>query len=454
MIGGQSEISNAALSDYTQTKELNNFVGFNAYIDSHAYKCFRTKYLSLTYNLNTPTSLINKGQQLLPKLFENIKHAHQQKKLLSLSALLYFVYQNENSQISVQGFQDKLFISNSPKFYKAVQEIQQLFRFQNQSKKDMIETNVFGRIIKLSKVVIYPRIMQNIVLTDLEELAQRLAKAIQYKSWFSSLKISALTQIDSISVVSTVLSAHYHLASLKDQTKKKKLNKISFRYSTINYDKLEEESSYSYRTIAKWTSLVQKKLFDVIKLMPSPPGIIKNFKQVGQFLVEILNFLDLNIENFFEEKNFQASEEDLINRREFVIITLYQFLEIIKNDKKIFPWSKFVDFLKGELVKSEDFKNSVVELNLQQKYISIDAHEIHIEQIEVIFELITKGARLTELKEDKLSDLVKKYIESEFVNNSCNLTDNDDDDDDDINQYIRTPAEIKSLDLFQKETPH
>ena len=313
------------MSDYTQTKELNNFVGFNAFIDSYAYKCFKTKYLSLTYNLNTPTSLVNKGQQLLPKLFQAIKHTHTAKKLLSLSALLYFIYQNENSQISIQGFQDKLFISSSAKFFKAIQNIQRLFQFPNHSKKDMIETNVFGKIVTLSKVVIYPRIMQDIALLDLEDLAQRLAKAIQNKSWFDSTKVSAFTQIDSIGVVSTILSAHYYLAILKDQKTKKKFKKESFRYLTINYEKLEEETGYTYRIISKWTSIVQRKLFDVIKVMPCPPGIIKNPKDVGQVLVEILNFLDLQIEHYFEEKKFQTNEEDLITEKRLSLTLLLNF---------------------------------------------------------------------------------------------------------------------------------
>ena len=395
--------------------------------------------------------MVNKGQQLLPKLFENIKHAHLPKKLLSLSALLYFVYQNENSQISVQGFQDKLLISSSTKFFKALQDIQRLFKFQNQSKKDMIETNVFGRIIILSKVVIYPRIMQHIVLADLEGLAQRLAKAIQNKSWFDSMRNAAFTQIDSISITSTILSAHYHLASLKDQKSMKDFKKISFRYLTINYEKLEEETSYTYRTIAKWTSAVQKKLFDVIKLMPFPPGIIKTSKDVGKVLVEILNFLDLQIEDFFEERKFKTDEEDLIVRKEFVIVTLNKFLEINKICTEVFPWSEFIDFLKGELQTSEDLKNSKIELNRRQKYILIDSHQIHMEQVEVIFELITNGASLTELKEERLSDLVKKYIESKFVTDSPDLTD---DDNADIDQYIRTPAEIRCLKLVAKEIPH
>ena len=432
------------MSDYTQTKELNNFVGFNAFIDSYAYKCFKTKYLSLTYNLNTPTSLVNKGQQLLPKLFQAIKHTHTAKKLLSLSALLYFIYQNENSQISIQGFQDKLFISSSAKFFKAIQNIQRLFQFPNHSKKDMIETNVFGKIVTLSKVVIYPRIMQDIALLDLEDLAQRLAKAIQNKSWFDSTKVSAFTQIDSIGVVSTILSAHYYLAILKDQKTKKKFKKESFRYLTINYEKLEEETGYTYRIISKWTSIVQRKLFDVIKVMPCPPGIIKNPKDVGQVLVEILNFLDLQIEHYFEEKKFQTNEEDLITRKEVIIDSLAQFLKINKISTKIFPWAKFVNFLKEELQKSEDLKDSIIELNQQKKYVSIDAHEIHIEHVEIIFELMTNGASVTELKEVKLSDLVKKYIESKVVAQSSGLT-SDDDDDDDIDQYIRTSAEIESL---------
>ena len=432
------------MSDYTQTKELNNFVGFNAFIDSYAYKCFKTKYLSLTYNLNTPTSLVNKGQQLLPKLFQAIKHTHTAKKLLSLSALLYFIYQNENSQISIQGFQDKLFISSSAKFFKAIQNIQRLFQFPNHSKKDMIETNVFGKIVTLSKVVIYPRIMQDIALLDLEDLAQRLAKAIQNKSWFDSTKVSAFTQIDSIGVVSTILSAHYYLAILKDQKTKKKFKKESFRYLTINYEKLEEETGYTYRIISKWTSIVQRKLFDVIKVMPCPPGIIKNPKDVGQVLVEILNFLDLQIEHYFEEKKFQTNEEDLITRKEVIIDSLAQFLKINKISTKIFPWAKFVNFLKEELQKSEDLKDSIIELNQQKKYVSIDAHEIHIEHVEIIFELMTNGASVTELKEVKLSDLVKKYIESKVVTQSSDLT-SDDDDDDDIDQYIRTSAEIESL---------
>ena len=433
------------MSDYTQTKELNNFVGFNAFIDSYAYKCFKTKYLSLTYNLNTPTSLVNKGQQLLPKLFQAIKHTHTAKKLLSLSALLYFIYQNENSQISIQGFQDKLFISSSAKFFKAIQNIQRLFQFPNHSKKDMIETNVFGKIVTLSKVVIYPRIMQDIALLDLEDLAQRLAKAIQNKSWFDSTKVSAFTQIDSIGVVSTILSAHYYLAILKDQKTKKKFKKESFRYLTINYEKLEEETGYTYRIISKWTSIVQRKLFDVIKVMPCPPGIIKNPKDVGQVLVEILNFLDLQIEHYFEEKKFQTNEEDLITRKEVIIDSLAQFLKINKISTKIFPWAKFVNFLKEELQKSEDLKDSIIELNQQKKYVSIDAHEIHIEHVEIIFELMTNGASVTELKEVKLSDLVKKYIESKVVTQSSDLTSDDDDDDDDIDQYIRTSAEIESL---------
>ena len=432
------------MSDYTQTKELNNFVGFNAFIDSYAYKCFKTKYLSLTYNLNTPTSLVNKGQQLLPKLFQAIKHTHTAKKLLSLSALLYFIYQNENSQISIQSFQDKLFISSSAKFFKAIQNIQRLFQFPNHSKKDMIETNVFGKIVTLSKVVIYPRIMQDIALLDLEDLAQRLAKAIQNKSWFDSTKVSAFTQIDSIGVVSTILSAHYYLAILKDQKTKKKFKKESFRYLTINYEKLEEETGYTYRIISKWTSIVQRKLFDVIKVMPCPPGIIKNPKDVGQVLVEILNFLDLQIEHYFEEKKFQTNEEDLITRKEVIIDSLAQFLKINKISTKIFPWAKFVNFLKEELQKSEDLKDSIIELNQQKKYVSIDAHEIHIEHVEIIFELMTNGASVTELKEVKLSDLVKKYIESKVVTQSSDLT-SDDDDDDDIDQYIRTSAEIESL---------
>ena len=433
------------MSDYTQTKELNNFVGFNAFIDSYAYKCFKTKYLSLTYNLNTPTSLVNKGQQLLPKLFQAIKHTHTAKKLLSLSALLYFIYQNENSQISIQSFQDKLFISSSAKFFKAIQNIQRLFQFPNHSKKDMIETNVFGKIVTLSKVVIYPRIMQDIALLDLEDLAQRLAKAIQNKSWFDSTKVSAFTQIDSIGVVSTILSAHYYLAILKDQKTKKKFKKESFRYLTINYEKLEEETGYTYRIISKWTSIVQRKLFDVIKVMPCPPGIIKNPKDVGQVLVEILNFLDLQIEHYFEEKKFQTNEEDLITRKEVIIDSLAQFLKINKMSTKIFPWAKFVNFLKEELQKSEDLKDSIIELNQQKKYVSIDAHEIHIEHVEIIFELMTNGASVTELKEVKLSDLVKKYIESKEVTQSSDLTSDDDDDDDDIDQYIRTSAEIESL---------
>ena len=433
------------MSDYTQTKELNNFVGFNAFIDSYAYKCFKTKYLSLTYNLNTPTSLVNKGQQLLPKLFQAIKHTHTAKKLLSLSALLYFIYQNENSQISIQSFQDKLFISSSAKFFKAIQNIQRLFQFPNHSKKDMIETNVFGKIVTLSKVVIYPRIMQDIALLDLEDLAQRLAKAIQNKSWFDSTKVSAFTQIDSIGVVSTILSAHYYLAILKDQKTKKKFKKESFRYLTINYEKLEEETGYTYRIISKWTSIVQRKLFDVIKVMPCPPGIIKNPKDVGQVLVEILNFLDLQIEHYFEEKKFQTNEEDLITRKEVIIDSLAQFLKINKISTKIFPWAKFVNFLKEELQKSEDLKDSIIELNQQKKYVSIDAHEIHIEHVEIIFELMTNGASVTELKEVKLSDLVKKYIESKVVTQSSDLTSDDDDDDDDIDQYIRTSAEIESL---------
>ena len=94
--------------------------------------------------------------------------------------------------------------------------------------------------------------------------------------------------------------------------------------------------------------------------------------------------------------------------------------------------------------KSEDLKDSIIELNQQKKYVSIDAHEIHIEHVEIIFELMTNGASVTELKEVKLSDLVKKYIESKVVTQSSDLT-SDDDDDDDIDQYIRTSAEIESL---------
>ena len=58
---------------------------------------------------------------------------------------------------------------------------------------------------------------------------------------------------------------------------------------------------------------------------------------------------------------------------------------------------------------------------------------------------MTNGASVTELKEVKLSDLVKKYIESKVVTQSSDLTSDDDDDDDDIDQYIRTSAEIESL---------
>ena len=432
------------MSDYTHTKERDNFIGFNRFINTPAYKIMRVKYLSLTYTLNTSSSLVNKGQQLLPRLFEHFKHSHQERKLLLISALLYFIYQNENAHISIRKFQDRLFISNSAKFLKALQDVKHLFKFSNHSREDLIETNVYGNIRILCKVVLNPKLMDDISLENLEVLAQRLAKAIQHKSWFDSLKISTLSKIEYISVTSTILSAHYHLSLLTNRKLRNSDKKLCFRYSTINFDKIEEHTNITYRTIAKWNSSIQKKLFDVIKLMPIKPGFVKNFKEVGRVLVEILDFLDLQIESVFEENKFQVIEKQFKIRKEFIINTLNQFLGNLKKlSTKVFPWLKFVDFLKKESKKSEDLKDSEIELKKKVKCISMDGHEIHMEHVEIIFELFTNGATLSELKDEKLSNLVKKYIENQSISDS-ELTDIDDDD---IDQYIRTPLEIKTIDL-------
>ena len=450
MIGSQSEISNAALTDYTQTKENDRFVGFNVFINSPSYKLFRKKYLSLTYNLNTPASLVHKGEELLPKLFENFKYTHYSKKQLYLSALIFFIYQNENANISVRGLQEKLYISNSKSFFKVLQHVQHLYSFPNHSKKDLIETNVFGLIIRLCKIVINPDEMDGISPTSLEEVAQRLAKAIQSKSWFDNN--STLCQIEYISITSTILSAHYHIAMIPKRKRSVGSKRRSFRYATINYQKVEELLSASYRTIAMWTAEIQKNLFEIVQIMPVSPGCVKSNKDVGRVLVEILNFLDLGIDSVFEETKFQADDQHLKMRKEFAVTSLNLFFEEFDIDQDKFPWKKFMKFLESEAKKSKIFKESDFKLNQKLNYISIDGHEIHLEHIKIIFELFSNGATLAEINTEKLSDLVKKYIESKLKLESELIEIEDSSGDEDIDQYIRTPEEIKTFQLAEENS--
>ncbi|XP_066923956.1 uncharacterized protein [Clytia hemisphaerica] len=449
-----SEIATAALSDYSETHQQDRYVKLNKKIDSKAFREFKSRFLSLTYHLNSPVSVINKGDQLLPDLFNLCRHSRHIIKHAYMLALLFYTYESHGgSPISLQTYLQKVPpLSPHINVTKIFNNVKTFFKFPNHCRKELVEINVTQHIKQLSQIILKPDVREEISLGDLEDLANRLAKLIRNKSWHTGVHFSVLSEIEHVSVASVVIAAHCQISLLsrkREHFSRKK--RRSFRYETINFEELCKKSAFTLRTLNKWISEVQNHLYHIYKSMPACPGSIKGHKFVGQVLVQILDYLDLEIDDI-DPEDFERADKRLILKRNFLLGCLIDFLmkeqegkgKLIKSEMKDqscpFPYKKFHEHTKSLVSSSQDFSDCVIHLNAKRNIIYFGEDLIALQHMELMYELFENGASFEELKTEKLSNLTRKYIESK---ESSSELDFDPEEDDNLNKYIRTREEIK-----------
>ena len=426
----------------------------NKRIDSKTFRDFKSNYLSITYQLNSPASIVNKGEQLLPELFNLCRCFHYSAKYTYLSALLFYIHESHSgSSMSLKKYLQKVPpLSRNVNVNKIFNNVKTLFKFPNHSRRELVEINVTQDIKQLSKIILKPEVKEKINLDDLEDLANRLAKLIQNKPWQKAINLSVLSEIEHVSVASVVIAAHYHISLLpRTWQENSRKRRRSFRFQTIDFEELCKKSAFSLRTLNKWISDVQNHLYHIYKAMPVCPASIKGHKFVGQVLVEILDYLDLEIDDY-DPDDFEQEEKQMILKRDFLLDCLIDFItkeqlgkpnfpKIEMKDKLCtFPYQKFYEHTKSLLSSSKDFSDCTIHLDAKRKVIHFGEDQIPLQHMELMYELFENGASFEELKTEKASHLIRRYIESK--ENSSEL-DFDPEEEDNLNQYIRTKEEIK-----------
>lgn len=399
-------------------------------------------YFSLTLKLGTSFVLSEQGQQMLPKLWDHIQMQRIKRKKEMLAALLFLLYNQERSCFGIKQFQKKLCL-NISKLSSCVEFVRKLFGFS--PSVGGIENSIADCISELSKIVLNNSDVET--QKGISKLARRLAKVVHAKHWATDTN---KCYVEQVSCACTVIAAHYFSSEKRDR-KLKSGRRSHFRYNSINLDQLAKYVEISKRRLFIWIKTLQKALFAFKEQMLVKPGCVHDHRDIGLVLVDILDYIDLDLASDDTEDEKDFVDEQFLRRKELLTKLLYTFLNTSDTRDRNFNMQEFAEFLQQNLkeIQNESTEDCSVGLCRKKNVLSVGKHQFHFHHIELLKELMAAGCSLKELNSEKDSHLIKTYLEKGI----CEDSDLEDlEDDEDIDMYIKTPKEIESLEKFEHST--
>ena len=172
--------------------------------------------------------------------------------------------------------------------------------------------------------------------------------------------------------------------------------------------------------------------------MDIKPGIhIKFPRDVGQVLVELLDYIELDLYQIEEE-----TEEDLqefLKARSYLLHGLKSYASEIK--PKEFSSQALVSYLNETYKQSNDDQHYQCDMEQSKGYLSIGPHKFHLEHVDLMRTLMLQGCTIRELETDQMSKLIRQYIESQTApeDDDVNLSDIEDEE---VDKYIKSDYEV------------
>ena len=351
---------------------------------------------------------------MLPQMWDFVRNKRYKTKKLFIVAMLYLLYRQHHVPVTFRQF---LKHAHAPeeKVASIVQFVMKRFNLPMFTCMNVADITS-ASISELVKLVFKQSTKQ--MENECQQLAQRLVNVIHRKEWGET---SSKNYISLVSIVSTLLSAQYVVSNMTHR-KTKDGRKASFRFMTMNYQKMANHMCVHVMAVKKCLKVVQRKLFELVQKLPWTAACIKKSIDVARVLVDLLNYIDIDPKDELDEEAplIPSQLKRILIQATQTYITMH--CEIMQQDRPMIDIDKFQVILNEKLMLENGESKENISI-YDKDNIVIKGCVIKFHHLELFKDLLLSGCSITEILDENYIPLVEKYVDMSDVQDEDDMED-------------------------------